>query len=105
MLIYGTEENVMVIFAQNNMNRTSKYQPFLDCYLIENGTQISKRTETFDHFETLYKKFQDCLGNKQEDLCPSCMNDYLTLSEYYTKISDVNEKISFCIDIVDIVSN
>lgn len=31
------------------------------------------------------------------------MRYYLDLNGYYTKISDVNEKISYCIDIVDIV--
>lgn len=76
----------------------------LDCYLMENGTQSLNKSDTFNHFQDLYSKFQECVNKaNQEELCPFCMQDYTTLSSYYTKISDVNEKISYCIDMVDIV--
>lgn len=71
---------------------------------MKNGTQSFNKSDTFNHFQDLYKIFQECVNKAtQEELCPYCMKDYTTLSNYYTKISDVNEKISYCIDMVDIV--
>lgn len=75
-----------------------------DCYLLENGTQSLNKSDTFNHFQNLYKNFQECVNKaNQDELCPFCMKDYTTLSSYYTEISNVNEKISYCIDMVDVV--
>lgn len=72
---------------------------------MENGTQTLNKSVTFENFQLLHNKFLNCVNNaNEEDLCPSCMEKYVTLNDYFTKISDINEKISYCIDIVDVVS-
>lgn len=70
---------------------------------MQNGTQTLNKSSTFDHFQYLHKNFQECQNKTKEDLCPTCMNDYVILNNYFTQISNVNEKISYCMDIVDIV--
>lgn len=39
-----------------------------------------------------------------ETLCPDCMKDYDKLNDYYKSISNEDEKIGVCMDIVDVVN-
>lgn len=72
---------------------------------MANGLPTTNKSDTFKHFKSLHKIFQDCISmTVEKDLCPSCMDNYNALSNYYTKISNVNERIGYCIDIVDVVS-
>lgn len=42
--------------------------------------------------------------NNQTFFCSECISEYLGLNSYYKSISDVNDKIGVCMDIVDLVS-
>lgn len=43
-------------------------------------------------------------GINETTMCPACMEDYTDLNNYYYSISNENEKIGVCMDIVDVVS-
>lgn len=66
----------------------------------------NKSHETIQ-FNEYFDNLMTCVNRtdiNNETLCPSCMSDYIKLNEYYLSISNENEKIGVCMDIVDVVS-
>lgn len=68
--------------------------------MIHNLTVSNKTLQ----FQTYYEDFTNCTSNYVDDFCSGCMKDYVKLDNYYKTISNINEKIGVCMDIVDIVS-
>lgn len=78
---------------------------FLDCYLFENNTQTHNLSKATKKFEEYYQNYNNCItSTTDDDLCSKCLKDYNILHNYFTSISDTNERISYCMDVVDIVS-
>lgn len=54
----------------------------------------------------MYNDTVNCIKNtsgKPEEMCPTCLNTYLKLNDYYVDIINENDMIAGCIDIVDLV--
>lgn len=103
--IYGIGQNVTVWYCiLININLLISHIYIIECFETENGTltpTISKETKIFnDHFQ----KYNKCLHYVSEnDICKMCLNNYTQLYNYYASISNENEKIGVCMDIVDLV--
>lgn len=83
----------------------TKYFIIPDCFLIINNTQSHIESNITKKFENYYQDFTKCVNvTNSDDLCSQCLKDYDVLHNYFNQISDINEKISYCMDIVDIVS-
>lgn len=58
-------------------------------------------------FNELYAVLMECINGSnvnETTMCPKCMDYYVNLSGFYNTISNENEKIGMCMDIVDLVS-
>ncbi|KAF2895387.1 hypothetical protein ILUMI_10782 [Ignelater luminosus] len=81
-------------------NRAKCYE----CFQTINGELTNKpSTETTTFFD-LHKNWTDCRDKNDANdtiLCSVCMNAYVKLNSYYLSISNENEKIGVCMDIVD----
>nr|XP_023017999.1 osteopetrosis-associated transmembrane protein 1 [Leptinotarsa decemlineata] len=90
---------------ENNValwNRAKCYE----CYRIENGTQSKVISNETIQFQEHYTNFMVCVNQtlKKDDLCGKCMQKYIVLSNFYNSISNNNEKIGLCMDLVDIMN-
>ncbi|KAF7281440.1 hypothetical protein GWI33_004766 [Rhynchophorus ferrugineus] len=76
-----------------------------ECFEIKNDKltpNISKETKLFNDF---YQKYNRCIHNVPEkNICKYCLNNYTQLYNYYSSISNENEKIGVCMDMVDLMN-
>ncbi|CAH1997444.1 unnamed protein product [Acanthoscelides obtectus] len=76
-----------------------------ECYEDESESVVST-SNTTTQFIVYYNHFMNCINkSKIEELCLQCMGDYITLDSYYAKISNINDNIGMCMDIVDLMNN
>lgn len=84
-------------------NRAKCYE----CFQIVNGrltNNVSVETTTFNE---LFKNLTSCINRtdvNETTLCPICIDTYNKLNDYYISISNENEKIGVCMDIVDVMN-
>lgn len=66
-----------------------------------------KQSNTTIKFYDLYQNAAECIKKESirngTGICKNCMDVYIELSDYYESISDENEEIAMCMDIVDLV--
>lgn len=78
---------------------------FLECFATENGTQTFNKSAQTIKFTELFEEYTNCENTTEDsDFCSICMDKYATLNKYFLSISNENEKIGVCMDIVDLVS-
>ncbi|KAK9879777.1 hypothetical protein WA026_006841 [Henosepilachna vigintioctopunctata] len=76
-----------------------------ECFQFENSTLTTKISKETSQFHEYYEDFVKCFKlTNSSNLCPVCLEKYTTLNNYYTSISNENEKIGVCMDIVDIMN-
>lgn len=81
---------------------------FSECFTFENGSltrNLSKETLTFNK---LLDDLKQCINRSDVNMttmCAKCLDTYVVMSSYYDSISNENEKIGVCMDIVDLVHN
>lgn len=69
-----------------------------------NGTLSRKISNETIRFEELHTDLMRCLngsGINETTMCSLCITSYNALNNYYYSISNENEKIGVCMDIVD----
>ncbi|XP_066138809.1 osteopetrosis-associated transmembrane protein 1 [Euwallacea fornicatus] len=97
--------DIIQTLYENNVNLWNRAKCY-ECFKIINGTQtanISKETIMFINY---YENYTDCVGNaKLTDVCSLCMDKYVQLQDYFFSISNGNDKIGVCMDIVDMMNN
>lgn len=74
-----------------------------ECYDAndQNKTEVSNKTKTFKKF---YEIYNNCVKQNDDDTCTNCMASYVDLQDYYLSITNENEKIGGCMDIVDLMN-
>ncbi|CAG9771271.1 unnamed protein product [Ceutorhynchus assimilis] len=86
----------------NLWNRAKCYE----CFELKNGTitpYISNQTVTFLE---LFSNFSSCQNNTEDEaICAICDDEYQVLQDYFFSISNENEKIGVCMDIVDMMNS
>jgi hypothetical protein len=78
-----------------------------ECYKFENGTLTPNKSIQTTTFNKYHEKYTHCINQRtinDTTICKTCMEDYLNLDNYYTSISNENEKIGVCMDIVDVMN-
>ncbi|XP_045472844.1 osteopetrosis-associated transmembrane protein 1 [Harmonia axyridis] len=79
-----------------------------ECFKFENRSltpNISKETLQFEqYYIDLVKCINGTHRNNSEEICHDCSNNYEQLNTFYISISNENEKIGVCMDIVDIMN-
>lgn len=76
-----------------------------ECFATENGTQTFNKSAQTIKFTELFEEYINCANTTEsKDVCSICMDKYVTLNKYFLSISNENEKIGVCMDIVDLVS-
>lgn len=82
-------------------NRAKCYE----CFATENGTQTFNKSAQTIKFTELFEEYTNCANTtKDSDVCSICMDKYVTLNKYFLSISNENEKIGVCMDIVDLMN-
>lgn len=78
---------------------------FLECFTTtKSGSQTTKPSKEAVEFRKLYENFTECLVATTDDfVCAICIDTYVLLQNYFLSISNENEKIGSCMDIVDLV--
>lgn len=80
----------------------------LECFEIVNGDLTPNLSNETSRFNKYYSTLMECVNGtyiNDTTLCKTCMDNYLDLNNYYISISNENEKIGVCMDIVDLVSS
>lgn len=80
---------------------------FIECFDVQNNTLTSNKSKETIRFRELHDNLMICLNKSsvnETTMCPLCMDSYVELNDYYNSISNENEKIGVCMDIVDQVS-
>lgn len=79
---------------------------FVECFESADTIEEDKQTNKTITFLNFYHDFENCVVSNtvENQLCHNCMDYYVALDTYYKQISNINEEIGSCIDIVDIVS-
>lgn len=81
-----------------------------ECFEIVNNTLTNNISEETLMFNILLNGTLSCINdhnettNNQTFFCSECISEYLGLNSYYKSISDVNDKIGVCMDIVDLMN-
>ncbi|KRT83243.1 hypothetical protein AMK59_3808, partial [Oryctes borbonicus] len=79
-----------------------------ECFVVNNGTITPEPANITIQFYKLYKNVVSCIDRKstQNDtgICRTCLDLYMELSDYYNSVSDINEEIANCMDIVDLMN-
>lgn len=80
----------------------------LECFNFENGEMTNNLSSQTVKFLTYYNETMNCINttglqSNITSVCNNCMQKYITLDEYYQSISNENEQIGVCMDIVDLV--
>ncbi|CAG9859158.1 unnamed protein product [Phyllotreta striolata] len=94
---------ILQIIYNNNLDMWSraKCDECYDSKIYTYNQSISNRTEQFHMY---YNTFMNCTTQHENKVCTECMKNYTTLDTYYKSISNINEKIGVCMDIVDIMN-
>ncbi|XP_044752391.1 osteopetrosis-associated transmembrane protein 1 [Coccinella septempunctata] len=79
-----------------------------DCFKFENSNltpKISNKTLQFDqYYVDLVKCINGTQTNSSKEICQKCLQNYMYLNSFYVSISNENDKIGVCMDIVDIMN-
>ncbi|KAL3281235.1 hypothetical protein HHI36_004449 [Cryptolaemus montrouzieri] len=79
-----------------------------DCFQFKNSILTPNASKETIQFDVYYMDLLKCVnytnGSIPEKLCSVCLDDYTTLNNYYASISNENEKIGVCMDIVDMMN-
>uniref|UniRef100_A0A6P7GW24 Osteopetrosis-associated transmembrane protein 1 n=1 Tax=Diabrotica virgifera virgifera TaxID=50390 RepID=A0A6P7GW24_DIAVI len=97
---------VVSILYENNVDLWTRAKCD-ECYEQANNNGNPKISNETKEFRKYYNNFIRCRNNKSiqdADLCSTCMNDYVKLDHYYKSISNINDKIGMCMDIVDLMN-
>ncbi|XP_044268409.1 osteopetrosis-associated transmembrane protein 1-like [Tribolium madens] len=78
-----------------------------ECFQVVDGKLTPNKSLQTIAFNKYYETFMQCINHSVNDttLCPTCIKDYLDLDNYYRSISNENEKIGGCMDMVDLINN
>ncbi|XP_057653096.1 osteopetrosis-associated transmembrane protein 1 [Diorhabda carinulata] len=89
---------IVSLLYQNNVNlwNNAKCE---ECYDKKNGNMTIA-----DEFGEYFNNFINCVNKTKDDLCSVCMKYYVQLDHYFRSVSDVNDKIGVCMDIVDVMN-
>ncbi|XP_049822003.1 osteopetrosis-associated transmembrane protein 1 isoform X2 [Aethina tumida] len=92
--------------AKNLWNKAKCYE----CFNFENGEMTNNLSSQTVKFLTYYNETMNCINttglqSNITSVCNNCMQKYITLDEYYQSISNENEQIGVCMDIVDLMNN
>ncbi|ENN81515.1 hypothetical protein YQE_02044, partial [Dendroctonus ponderosae] len=88
---------------ENSVNLWTRAKCY-ECFALANGTNTPIPSDISHVFQSLYQDFQDCVNRSREDDCTKCMDTYVKLQNYFLSISNENEKIGVCMDIVDLMN-
>ncbi|KAL1491304.1 hypothetical protein ABEB36_011921 [Hypothenemus hampei] len=91
---------IIEIIYENNVNLWNRAKCY-ECFQIVNGTQTDSVSNETIQFSSLYNDFYKCLNNTSDNQCSECSLKYDALQNYFFSISNENEKIGVCMDIVD----
>nr|XP_022903279.1 uncharacterized protein LOC111415691 [Onthophagus taurus] len=75
-----------------------------ECYEVINSVLTHNLSQETIEFLKLYNRTQKCIGKYPKTMCDFCMDPYLKLNNYYYSISNENDKIGMCMDIVDLMN-
>lgn len=90
---------IVLVLYQNNVNLWNNAKCD-ECYDVKNGNMTIA-----DEFGQYFDKFIDCVNKTKDDLCPTCMKYYVQLDHYFRSVSDINDKIGVCMDLVDVMNS
>lgn len=80
-----------------------------ECFVVNNNSLTPNRSANALMFDSLYQKTQECINDyfyyNVSEMCKTCMDTYMKLSDFYKSISNENENIGMCMDIVDLMNN
>lgn len=89
----------------NNLNLWSEAKCY-ECFEIVNGSLTRNKSNRTKEFNIRYYALKECINStSNKTVCTDCMDDYLHLNVYYQSISNVNDKIGVCMDMVDLMNN
>lgn len=80
---------------------------FVECFKIVNSSLTKNLSVETITFNNLFENLTTCINRTDVNdtaLCSICLDDYNNLNDYYISISNENEKIGVCMDIVDMVN-
>lgn len=73
-----------------------------ECCVVKDGVQTNIKSNETIKFNDFYQEFMYCLNRTDEEgMCYDCEDYYFNLQDYFFSISNENEKIGVCMDIVD----
>ncbi|KAK9752169.1 Osteopetrosis-associated transmembrane protein 1 precursor [Popillia japonica] len=80
-----------------------------ECFIIDNGTLTPQPSNQTLKFYELYEKTALCIKtelmvNDTKSMCEKCITLYIELNDYYDSISNINQEIANCMDIVDLMN-
>ncbi|GJQ86183.1 hypothetical protein Trydic_g12453 [Trypoxylus dichotomus] len=79
-----------------------------ECFVVNNGTITPQPANITTKFYELYKNVASCIEGEapqnSTQMCQKCLDVYMELSNYYDSVSDINEEIANCMDIVDLMN-
>ncbi|KAK5646543.1 hypothetical protein RI129_005007 [Pyrocoelia pectoralis] len=84
-------------------NRANCYK----CFQMDNGTLTNVSSVETTTFNDLFNKLSSCINSSEVNVttvCEKCSKQYDELNKYYIGISNENERIGMCMDIVDVMN-
>ncbi|KAF5294162.1 hypothetical protein FQR65_LT10873 [Abscondita terminalis] len=78
-----------------------------ECFANVNGSLTNTSSEETIKFNNIFTNLTVCLNRtdvNSSNVCSACFDDYNKLDKYYRSITDENEKIGVCMDIVDVMN-
>lgn len=74
---------------------------------MDNGTLTNVSSVETTTFNDLFNKLKSCINSSEVNVttvCEKCSRQYDELNKYYIGISNENERIGMCMDIVDVMN-
>lgn len=90
----------------NNVNLWDRAKCY-ECFTIVNGTLTNTPSQQTITFNKLFANLSSCINEtdvNSTNVCSKCFDEYKNLDNYYRSITDENEKIGVCMDIVDVMN-
>lgn len=99
--------NTLYATTINLWNKAKCYE----CFEIINGSlthNLSQEAVIFnDHYSETWNCINTTVGTNEGEkfkYCTNCLQSYLKLNDYYYNISNINENIASCMDMVDLMN-
>lgn len=89
---------------ENSKNLWSRAKCY-ECFVTSNGVPSTNVSDETLKFNGYYNNFNNCITTNSSNICSKCMEYYTDLQSYYVSISNENEKIGVCMDIVDVMND